>query len=298
MSDLSEPIPQPVRKGRPGVLLLTFGLLSVGAVLVGAFVCASSGVPATSWSRNILAWLVAAVAAAGISMIRPLGAARAALVATPLTLIATLFGVDQSGVHRWIDLGPLHVNVAMLLLPAMVVALAALGREQRWPWTAALIALAALVWQPDASQATVLALAMIVVASRAAFSRGLRASLIAAALLLATLAWLRPDDLQPVAEVEEIYGLAYSVSPMAAGLALLLSAALVAVPVIFTQSTSADLQGWAFSACLFVWMVAPALGAFPVPLVGLGLSPIIGAWLGAGLLASYLRRTGSPARAA
>ena len=29
----------------------------------------------------------------------------------------------------------------------------------------------------------------------------------------------------------------------------------------------------------------PFLGAFPAPLLGLGMSPIIGAWLGVGLLA-------------
>jgi hypothetical protein len=38
--------------------------------------------------------------------------------------------------------------------------------------------------------------------------------------------------------------------------------------------------------------LAPALGAFPVPLVGMGMSAILGFWLGAGALAAAARRGG------
>ena len=40
--------------------------------------------------------------------------------------------------------------------------------------------------------------------------------------------------------------------------------------------------------------MAPAVGAFPVPLVGMGPSPILGAWLGVGLLAAAARAGSSP----
>jgi hypothetical protein len=38
--------------------------------------------------------------------------------------------------------------------------------------------------------------------------------------------------------------------------------------------------------------LAPAFGAFPVPLVGMGMSPVLGFWLGAGALAAVHGRGG------
>ena len=38
-------------------------------------------------------------------------------------IVATLFAPAADGVHRWIDIGPLHINAAALLLPATIVAL-------------------------------------------------------------------------------------------------------------------------------------------------------------------------------
>jgi hypothetical protein len=42
----------------------------------------------------------------------------------------------------------------------------------------------------------------------------------------------------------------------------------------------------ALTACCVVTAVAPMFGAFPVPLVGVGMSSIVGFWLGAGALAA------------
>ena len=36
----------------------------------------------------------------------------------------------------------------------------------------------------------------------------------------------------------------------------------------------------------------PMFGAFPVPWVGMGMSPIVGGWLGVGLLAAAMRWRG------
>jgi len=60
----------------------------------------------------------------------------------------------QEGVHRWIDLGPLHVNVAALSLPAAIVALAFCGIWSRIGGAFAAAIAVLLVLQPDASQAT------------------------------------------------------------------------------------------------------------------------------------------------
>lgn len=274
-----------------GRLLLAFGVASLAAVATGAFVCAHSGVPAGLWARNLAAWGVGGLAALGIALTPRRPWAPAALLAAPVGLGASLISADQGGVHRWVDLGPLHMNVAMVLGPAAVAALGVDAEARPWAWMAAFVALGLLVLQPDASQATALAAALVLIAAGAAWSVAPRAGVMVAAGLLATAAWLRPDPLLPVPEVEQVVGLAAAVSPLAAGLAVVLLAAASLAAAIMTRSAPPGPRraGRALSLALVAGSVAPWLGAYPVPWVGIGMSPILGAWLGVGLLAARLR---------
>lgn len=279
--------------GKSARLMAGFGLASLAAVGLGAAVCALSGVSAASWGRNLAAWLVgavfaAALAAAGRRVVSP-GAALTVAGLAVTGLAAGFFNPAQEGVHRWIEAGPLHVNIAMVVLPSLSVVLAA-AEDRRAIWGAAVAALILLVAQPDASQTTTLAAVLILVAAFRAPSRGVKAALILFAGVAAAAAWMRPDPLQPVAEVEEIVGLAFQVSPLIGSLALILLAAFAAVPATLTRPDARlKLAGAALSLCLAAWAVTPLFGAFPVPLVGVGMSPILGAWLGVGLLAATAR---------
>lgn len=275
-----------------------FAAASFPAVGVGAVVCAHSGVPAVVWGRNLGAFVVGGLAAAALTRWAGPRTLRAFAVLTPLGVAATMLGEGQQGVHRWLALGPIHVNAAMLLTPALVVALAVLTEAgARW-WLAALVTLSVLVLQPDASQATGFTLALGVVAvGLPTLSARFRWGLAVVAVSLAALSWTRPDPLAPVPEVEEVIGLAARLSPLVAALCVLFLAAAVPAPMFGTRRSPEEpvrRAGRALSALLLVWSWAPALGAFPVPLVGVGVSPILGAWLGVGLLAALDRR-GSPA---
>ena len=175
-----------------------FATASLPAVAVGAVVCALSGVPAGVWGRNLAAWAAGAVLAAALARWAGRRVLGVAAVLMPLGVGAPMLARGQAGVHRWLDLGPLHVNMAMLLLPAGVVALAVLGERAAWTWIASLLAIGALVLQPDASQACALAGA-ICVAALGVRSRSsqLRWAFAAAALVLGVLACSRPDPLAP-----------------------------------------------------------------------------------------------------
>jgi len=273
-------------------LLLLFGALSLAAVVTGVAVAAFSGVPAGTWVRNLAAWAVGGTAAAGIAAVARPGILQAVLWMLPAGLLATFLGQGLDGVHRWLDVGPLHFNVAMLLLPAALVALALLATEQRTPWLAVFASLALLVAQPDASQATTLATVAALSGALTLQRTIARVGMIGAVVVIAAVSWLRPDPLEPVAEVEQIIGLAFALSPVAAGLALLLLIAAAAAPIIATRhgTPPVSLGGVSLGLCLLAGAIMPFLGAFPVPLVGMGMSPIIGAWLGIGLLAAQLRR--------
>ena len=278
--------------GSSARLIGVFAAASLAAVGVGAAVAAASGVPAAVWGRNLAAWALGGLVAGGVAAtVRP-KALLLFLWAAPVGLLVALASAGQQGVRRWVDLGPLHMNAAMLVLPAAVVAMAMLAGPRRWPWIPALLALALLVAQPDASQATALAAVVALLAALAAGPPALRAALVLAAGALAALAWRRPDPLRPVPEVEGIIGLAWDLSPLAAGLAWLTLLAVAAAPAALTARGPSDVRraGQALSLCLLLWTLTPLLGAFPVPFVGMGLSPILGAWLGVGVLAGLLRR--------
>ena len=268
-------------------LLLPFGVLSLAVVGAGIFISASNGVPAGVWARNGIAWIAGALAAAGLSALKRRDVRQVALWAATVGLAASLLSPGVQDVHRWVNLGPLQLNVAMLLAPAAVVALAVLCRAGASAWVAGLAALVLLVIQPDASQATTLAAVAVLVALAAFPKAPVRIAVVGVAAALAGMAWLRPDPLEPVAEVEGIFGLALALSPWLAAAAGLLLAGVAGLPVLwgFRGSPTERLAGAALGLCLLLWAVMPFLGAFPAPLLGLGMSPIIGAWLGVGLLA-------------
>jgi len=266
--------------------LAGFALLSLGAVAAGCAVAAAHGVPAGSWARNLAAWGVGGMAAWATA--RRGSRLSAFLLIAPLALAATLLNPGQEGVHRWIDVGPVHMNAAALLLPAAVVALATLaGRRWSWPWAAGMLGL--LVLQPDASQAAALGAAMIVVLASLRASALVRASGAAATVLAVAAACLRPDPLAPVPEVEGIVALAWTWSPVAAVAAVALLAATALLPLRLAGRGRPSTPALALAACCGVQALAPAFGAFPVPLVGIGMSPILGFWLGAGALAAARR---------
>lgn len=268
--------------------LPVFALLSLLAVAVGCAVAAAHGVPTGSWARNLVAWGVGAAVAWTIAK-RP-AVLPWFLAAAPIALAGTLLNAPVDGVHRWIDVGPLHVNAAAALLPAAIVALAALA-GRRWSWLAAAAALCLLVLQPDASQATALGAGMLVVLASLRAPTVVRAVGAAAVALAVVAAWLRPDPLAPVPEVEEIIGLAWTWSPLAAvaAVGLLAATALWPLRVAAPDRPRARSAALALTAYCAVAALAPALGAFPVPLVGIGMSAVLGFWLGAGSLAAATR---------
>lgn len=255
--------------------LLVFGLASLLAIVLGAVAMAQADVPLSIWIRNPIAWLVAAGASIFLASRGWLGSALppVALVVVALSLV----GSGQEGVHRWLDLGPVQLNAAALVLPA---AIAAFNR------TSALLAIVCfaliallLAWQPDISQLAGFSLAAIILAAGRFGGRGIAVSLVVAAAALA-LCLSRPDPLAPVAHVEGIFALGWSQSPaLAIAMGVSLAAAALS-PLIIWRVHPGALAALALAAYFAATSLAPLFGAYPVPLAGYGLSFVVGWWLG------------------
>lgn len=279
-------------------LLASFSAISLTAVALGALVCAMSGVPTGLWARNLGAWIVGLLAAVALAS---RAGSRAPYVAAGLALLGlcvSLVSPGLEGVHRWLVVGPVRINAAMLAAPSLVVATAVLTARAWWGWLPIILALVVMALQPDASQATALALAVCVLAAaRPTDSLALRVAVSATSIAAAGWTWTRPDPLQPVPEVEGIVQLAADHSIFLAAACVLLLAGFAAAPMLAMRGRQPDgvaAAGLSLSALLAGWVVAPAIGAFPVPMVGVGLSPILGAWLGIGLSAALARGTAKP----
>jgi cell division protein FtsW (lipid II flippase) len=275
-------------------LLAGFGLASLALVVTGVVVCTAAGVPTAVALRNLAAWGVGAALATGLAF----GARRNLLPIflwlLPAGLLAGFLSPDLQGVHRWLALGPVQANIAMLFGPAAVVAFAASGDVHPLrSWIGLLTALALTIAQPDASQAAALAAVGLLAAWLMPGRPAPRLILAALAVGGAVWAGLRPDPLAPVPEVEGVIGLAFAQSAPLGVLSLGLLLMTAASPTL-GAAPGYRLPGLALGVLLIAWSAAPFVGAFPVPFLGIGPSPIIGAWLGVGLLASLLRpqRTG------
>jgi hypothetical protein len=270
----------------PGFLRV-FAVLSLVAVAVGCFVVAAQGTPVGVWGRNPMAWALGAVAAVGISKWSGRRALPWLLVAAPLGLVAALLSSGQQGVHRWIDLGAVHMNLAELLLPAAVVAFGALATTPV-TWLTAAVTLGLLIAQPDASQVTAFGGAVLVVVTLSALRGVLRGGAIILVAAAVAAAWGRPDPLAPVPEVEGIMALAWLRWPAAAVLAWAALVGAALAPILLSRAEARPVRTAALALTVYAMgsVVTPLLGAFPVPLVGMGMSPILGFWLAAGLLAA------------
>jgi cell division protein FtsW (lipid II flippase) len=268
-----------------GVFL--FGATSLVAIAAGCVAMARSDLSPSTWSRNIVAWVVGAALCALLARFgRGRAASITAVVVGISALFATLFAPAVDGVHRWLDIGPLHLNAAALFVPALIVALAALGHEKRIALPALAIVAALFVAQPDTSQCSAVALAGSILVLRAHIAPQWKVITIAGALLSVIVACARRDPLQPVPEVEQIFRLCAAVSPLLAIIAALSLGAAALSPLAFASPARNRARdgALALSAYFVAVSIAPLIRSFPVPLVGLGMSFPLGWWLAIGLL--------------
>ncbi|HEU0077381.1 MAG TPA: hypothetical protein VFQ76_07010, partial [Longimicrobiaceae bacterium] len=199
----------------------------------------------------------------------------------------TLLDPGMQGVHRWVRLGPVRLHAAAVLLPLLLAALATLERARGW-WASALVAAVvalALLLQPDAAQATAFAAGSMVLLLPGAGGRLPRLAGLLPLPLLAVLASRRDDPLAPVPHVEEILGLAAGLGA-GWGVAAAASLALLPAPFLLAGRGAGSRVGLALAAYVAVTCLAPLAGSFPVPVMGYGVSPIVGYLLG---VAGFLR---------
>lgn len=180
------------------------------------------------------------------------------------------------------------MHAGAVCLPVLIVALGVLDAfEGKLRWGPMLLAMAVamlLFLQPDAAQAAAFAAAVftLLMANKQRALAAWGAALVIAAAL-AGWTWTQRDPLAPVPYVEGIIGLARQSGPvwLVASIAAL---AVLPLPFFIGPSGSHSAFVRALGVYWCVCILAPLFGHFPVPLVGFGLSPIVGYFVALGSL--------------
>ena len=192
----------------------------------------------------------------------------------PLT---ALVGPQADGVARWLIIGGLTVQPALIVIAPIVVGVALRPSVPRL--AAAAIAALGLAMQPDPGGAAMLlaGLAAPLFAIRQRRAANFAATVMAAIAL--AVAQARTVSLPPVAFVEGIIPDALSAGIFPALLALT-GIALMLVPAWSARPPHLAFLGvWSAALCMAL------LASYPTPVIGFGGSGVLGFVLGAGLLA-------------
>ena len=255
----------------------------VPALIAGTLIMRQHDVPSSRWGLNLLGGAIAAAICSVFLSRSPIPMSkRAAIVSACFAagaLAATFTVTGSMGVHRWIQVGPLTMHVGAVCLPLFIIALGVLDAfEGKLRWVPMLLAMAVamlLLLQPDAAQATAFAAAVLtlLIANKQRAGAAWAAALVIAAL--AGWTWTQRDPLPPVPYVEGIIGLARQDDAvwLVASIAAL---AVLPLPFFIGPVGSHSPFVRALGVYLCVCILAPFFGHFPVPLVGFGLSPIVG----------------------
>ena len=263
-------------------------LAPLPALFVGVLVMQRSGVSSSIWGQQLAVGLILTIACVMISVRRRSTADRKsqrwaviAAAAALLMLAFTLLNPGVNGVRRWISVGPVQLHAGFVALPVLIILASANSRSEnsRALWitgVSIMIAAAVLGFQPDASQAIAFAIAVLVVlVQRRSTSR---IDWIAAAVCVgaSALALSRPDSLEAIPYVEGIVRLA-ALSGAAWLAAAIVALMLLPLPfVVHSMKHHDHHEGLGLAAYSVTVCIAAFVAPFPVPILGYGLSPILG----------------------
>ena len=249
------------------------------ALLIGMITMISYGVGFTIWIQNLFIWIVGVrfcyvvLTKTNLKLLD-----RSPLSITSVLIIILIMpfwfnGIE--GVHRWITFGPFHFYMASIILPMLIIYLWKLSKNKNILFSIGFIILieGILIMQPDAGQLTAFACASTIILWRAIEnSKGKYITLIILAIFVLA-SWMFLDHLAPVPYVEQII---FLVADMGSIFLLLGVVALLLLVYPFFIPWKKDTLAMALGLYFLMTILVTFLGNFPMPIMGYGISPIIG----------------------
>jgi cell division protein FtsW (lipid II flippase) len=265
------------------VRLLNFIPLITAApsVIIGVIVMHLQGVAAATVGQNIVCLLIGGLISSFVvsreEKMKGINTERVTIFITVILLFLTLINSGMKGVHRWISLGPIKFYVASIVLPIMIIKLwRLLVNGKQWaPITITIIVSLVLLRQPDASQLTAFIIPMSILIWNKTRNKVLRFSIAGLLLIMTVVSWMYLDALPPVSYVEEILSLAANIGIIWLVLGVI-SLIILPLPFIIFPQKNSKLLSRCIGIYFIIILISTQFGNFPIPLMGYGISPIIG----------------------
>lgn len=263
-------------------------LLSVLSIafpcLLGIFAMHTNNVSAAIWLRNISAILLLGITTFLFARYTRHDIklnAKGTICIAILLLLAAFFEEGIEGVHRWVSISAVSLNVSMAVIPMAIFAIYHLFKSKELMFSVVGILSISLIlfFQPDASQLTGFAFAMLFCLfgkDNAKTTSTVSKILICGALAALTLlSWKFLDAIQPVDYIEGILSMLGGISSAFYILGML---AMLLMPVPMIVFSSQNMKGLSVCIAVYYWAITLSTfwGNFPVPFMGYGISPIIG----------------------
>ncbi len=251
----------------------------IPAILIGIVGMVGNDVPISILLQNLVAMIIFGLMALFFIYKGVRIKDEIIIVISLILLFLSLFGNGIDGVHRWIKLGILNVNVAMIVLPITIVASYNLLIKKRVKYALIIIVIIAilLVLQPDASQLMGFSIPLVIILfdKKINLNPILRYVVSLILIFLMILSLIFVDNLASVSYVEGILGLLKNMSPILLVMGII---SLILIPLPFILFPPKEFRR--LSICIGLYyiliMIATLFGNFPVPFMGYGISPIIG----------------------
>jgi hypothetical protein len=201
-------------------------------------------------------------------------------------LLLTFWDDGYKDVHRWVSFGTFKVNIGLIVSPVILIQIHKM-ENRIMALLVSLLSVLVFLFQPDASLVTAFSAAAVMLLIRKNSSNITKGLILIAAIGASVFAWYNLDSLPAVSYVEDILSLAWKIS-WVFGICSVLS--LVLLPLPFFVLSSKENRTMAYSLGLYFSLIllATLFGNFPVMVMGYGISPISGyfigmVWLGEGV---------------
>lgn len=193
-----------------------------------------------------------------------------------ITLLFTFINSGIEGVHRWVSLGPIRLYISVIVLPIIIINLWNLLRKGNLMIATVSIICVSIILtlQPDASMMSAFSISSIILLWNKI--KKLPLSLLIVFLgSLTIFTWVFLDGLAPVAYVEGIFKL---VSDMGIIWFILgvISLTVMIIPFLIFPPKKNKILSICFGTYFIIILISTVFGNFPIPLMGYGVSPIIG----------------------
>jgi cell division protein FtsW (lipid II flippase) len=259
-------------------------LLPLLPIVLGATYASKAGGHATAFLVNVIGTIIGLLIFLLVRKLKDrIRANSFPLSGFGLALIfLSLFSQGQEGVYRWIQLGPVGLNISMAIAPLVLYGVYC-NLENRPTYSVLISILLTILHflQPDAGQAVATALSIAVIfilSSKTQYFYRIGGILIP--LIGAAVTWSRPDPLQPVPHVEQILNIMASSGAIAV-FGICISMTLLLIPFIseIRKKNSTSVLGMIFLVYFVSEFAMTQVRWFPTPILGAGAAPVIGWYL-------------------